>query len=367
MFSRSMTKLAIAAAAAGTICTLGAGAAFAAPHTAGWSGPKGPVPGAITNNTPTISSLTFPGGHIGAGVIVGWRARGNSGDIFYKYRAAGLHKGNWSKKFQLAGADASSAPVFRPYVDPIGRNAILAVWTGHLDHHIWYDQGDTRPDGTIDWNGAKVLPASVQFTNTTAGPTVLFTNHVYRVILSWRGPANHVRFTVGVPAGRDFNWSTSSIVPGPAGPAPCKSAPCTANAPALAEQQVNATTGTIYFFWRQLGTTDIFYSTTADTAANLLKPSFTAPVQVPGTQAVTNQSPAASDSTLSGFGPLLLAYKAPGGTLIRFQTLTGSTWSTPAPVPTTHTTVGPSLFINILGTTTPGADGNIIWHTYSNN
>ena len=365
MFSRSMTKLAIAAAAAGTICTLGAGAAFAAPSTAGWSGPKGPVPGAITNNTPTISSITFPG-KIGQGSIVGWRARGNSGDIFFKYHAAGLHKGKWSKKFQLAGADASSAPVFRPYVDPIGRNAILAVWTGHLDHHIWFEQGEALADGTINWTKAAVLPSSVQFTNTTAGPTVLFTNHVYRVILSWRGPANHVRFTVGVPSGRGFNWSTSAIIPGPSVTSTCKGAPCTANAPALAEQQVNATTGTIYFFWRQLGTTNIIYSTTADTAANLVKPAFSAPTQVPGLHANTNQGPAASDSTLSGFGPLLLAYKAPGATLVRFQTLTGSTWSTPATVPTTHTTVAPSLFVNILGTTTPGADGNIIWHVFSN-
>src|SRR5579859_3175457 len=135
MFSRSMTKLAIAAAAAGTICTVGAGAAFAAP-SAGWSGPKGPVPGAITNNTPTISSISFPG-RIGPGVIAGWRARGNSGNVFFKYRAAGLHKGKWSKKFTLAGANAGSGPVFRPYTDPSGHAAILAVWTGHLDHHIW--------------------------------------------------------------------------------------------------------------------------------------------------------------------------------------------------------------------------------------
>src|SRR5262249_7753333 len=146
MFSRSMTKLAIAAAAAGTICTLGAGAAFAAPTAAGWSGPKGPVPRAITNNTPTISSIAFSNPKFPQATIAGWRARGNSGAIFYTYRAAGLNKGKWSKKFQLAGANASSAPVFRPYVDPAGRNAILASWTGHLDHHIWVAQGETHPD-----------------------------------------------------------------------------------------------------------------------------------------------------------------------------------------------------------------------------
>lgn len=362
MFSRSMTKFAIAAAAAGTICTIGAGAAFAAPR-AGWSGPKGPVPGAITNSTPTISSITFPG-RTGPGVIVGWRARGNSGAVFYKYRAAGLHKGNWSKKFTLAGANTGSGPVFRPYRDPSGHDAILAVWTGHLDHHIWFKQGRTHPDGKIDWTKAAVLPKKVQFTNTTNAPSVLFTNHAFRVVLTWRGPANHIRAVVGVPAGRGFKWGNSTIIPGPTVTPTCKDAPCTANTPAIAEQQVNATTGVIYFFWRVLGSTNIMYSTTADTAVNLAKPTFTAPVQVPG--AVTNEGPAASDSTLSGFGPLLLAYKAPGSTLVKFQTFTGSSWSAPAVVPTTHTTVSPSLFINILATTTPGLDGNIIWHVFSN-
>jgi hypothetical protein len=361
MFSRSMTKFAIAAAAAGTICTLGAGAAFAAP-TAGWSGPKGPVPGAITNSTPTFSSISFPG-RIGAGTIVGWRARGNSGAVFFKYRAANLHKGKWSKKFTLAGANTGSGPVFRSYQDPSGHSAILAVWTGHLDHHIWLEQGRTLANGTINWTKAAPLPSKVQFTNTTNAPSVMFTNHVFRVILTWRGPANHIRLAVGVPSGRGFNWSNSTIVPGPAVTTNCKGAPCTENTPAIAEQQVNAQTGVIYFFWRQLSSDNIMYSTTADTAANLAKPAFTAPAQVPS--AVTNNGPAASDSTLAGFGPLLLAYKAPGSTLVRYQTL-GTAWSSPAVVPTTHTTVSPSLFINILGTTTPGADGNIIWHVFSN-
>jgi hypothetical protein len=363
MFSRSMTKLAIAAAAAGTICTIGAASAFAAP-SAGWSGPKGPVPRAITNNTPTISSISFPSGSkIGQGVIAGWRARGNSGNIFYTYRAPGFNKGKWSKKLQLAGANAGSGPVFRPYTDPSGHAAILAVWTGHLDHHIWTETGRTLANGTIDWTAATALPPKVQFTNTTDAPSVLFTNHVFRVILTWRGPANHIRGVVGVPAGRGFNWGDSTIVPGPTVTPTCKDAPCTANTPAIAEQMLNAQTGVIYLFWRVLGSTDIMYSTTADTAVNLAKPVFTAPVQVPG--AVTNEGPAASDSTLAGFGPLLLAYKTPGSTLVKFQTF-ASSWSSPAIVPTLHTTVSPSLFVNILASTTPGADGNIIWHVFSN-
>src|SRR5580658_6752408 len=103
MFRRPMTRLAIAAVAAGTICALGASTAFAT--TPPWSGPKGPVPGAITNDTPTLSSITFPG-HIGQGTIVAWRQRGTSGHIFYKFKAANLHKGHWSAKFELPGSAA---------------------------------------------------------------------------------------------------------------------------------------------------------------------------------------------------------------------------------------------------------------------
>ena len=218
MFSRSMTKLAIAAAAAGTICTLGAASAFAAP-SAGWSGAKGPVPRAITNNTPTISSISFPSGSkIGQGVIAGWRARGNSGDIFYTYRAPGLNKGKWSKKLQLAGANASSGPVFRPYTDPSGHNC----HSRRVDRppgppHLVQAGRDARQTARSTGPRRPSCRAQVQFTNTTAAPSVLFTNHVFRVILSWRGPANHIRFVVGVPSGRGFNWSNLRDHPRPRG------------------------------------------------------------------------------------------------------------------------------------------------------
>jgi hypothetical protein len=358
-----MTRLALTAAAAGTICALGASSALAAPN-ATWSGPKGPVPGAITNDTPAISSITFPGLG-GTGLIVGWRQRAVSGHIFYKYKVPGVNKGKWSAKTELPGAEAitSSAPVFRSYVDPLGHDAILATWTGHADHHIWFEQGETKADGTISWTSPTVLPASVQFTNTTNAPAVQFTNVAYRVVVSWRGPANHVRFTVGTPHHRSFTWSNSAVVPGAPATTDCTIAPCTGDTPALAEVQTSATAGTLYFFWRQHTTDDIFYSTTPDSAANLLKPVFTGPTQVPG--AATMEAPAASDSTLTGFGPLLLVYKAPGSTVVKFQTLTSGTWSAAAPIPTVQTAVSPALAQNVLANTKPSADGNILLHVYS--
>jgi hypothetical protein len=362
MFRRPMTRLAIAAAAAGTICALGASAASAAPN-ATWSGPQGPVPGAITNDTPTVSSITFPG-PIGPGTIVGWRQKAAAGHIFYKFKAANLNKGHWSVKGEVPGtALTSSAPVFRSYIDPFGDNAILAVWTGHADHHIWYDQAETRSNGTISWGTPAVLPSKVLYTDTTKAPAVLFLNHTYRVIVSWQGPANHVRYSIGTPFHRGFNWSGSAIVPGAPLTKNCTGAPCTASTPALAEVQTSSSIGTVFFVWHQLSARAIWYSTTPDNAANLAKPVFTGPVQVPG--AATLEGPAASDTSVTGIGPLLVAYKAPASLSVRYQTLTAGVWSAAAVVPTTHTAVAPSLFLNVLGTTTPAADGNIIFHFFS--
>lgn len=359
MFRRPITRLAITAAAAGTICALGAGAAIAAPH-ATWSGPR-TVPGAITNDSPAVSSITFPVAR-GQGQIVGWRGRGSSGAIHYKYRVPGLNKGRWSATGRVPGS-TSSAPAFASYIDPIGRSAVLAVWTGPANHHIWFSQGETRADGTISWTKATVLPKNVANTNTTKGPSVLFANHVYRVIIAWRGPANHVRFTVGIPHHRGFVFSDSRAVPGPSVTATCKDAPCTGNTPALAEVNASARAGTIYFFWRQMATTAVVYATTNDSAANLAKPAFTAPVAVPGAASLVG--PAASDTGINGFGPLLLAYKTPGSTTVHFQTLTSMGWSTPAIVPTTHTVVAPALLFNELATTTPAQTGNIVLHVFT--
>src|SRR5260370_6616675 len=154
MVRRPMARLAVAAGAAGTICARGTGAASAAPH-ASWV-PAGAVPGAITNDSPGVSSITFPVPR-GLGQIVGWRGRGNAGPILYKYRVPGVNSGHWSKTGKVPGM-TSSAPAFASYVDPFGVNAVLAVWTGPADHHIWYAQGETRPNGTIVWGKPTVLP-----------------------------------------------------------------------------------------------------------------------------------------------------------------------------------------------------------------
>lgn len=357
MFRRPITRLAIAAAAAGTICALGASAASAAPH-ATWSGGR-TVPGAITNDSPAVSSITFPGPQ-GQGQIVGWRGRGAPGRILYKYKVPGLHGGHWSATGRVPGL-TSSAPAFASYQDPLGKDAVLAVWTGPADHHIWFSQGETKLDGTISWTPEAQLPSDVADTNTTNGPAVLFANHTFRVIISWRGPANHIRFTIGTPLRRTFKFSDSKVVTGPNVTANCKNVPCTGNTPALAEVNSGAAKGTVYFFWHQLGTKVIAYATTADTIPTLGSPAFVA--TVPG--AATTEGPAASDIGIDGLKPLLLAYKTPFSTAVHFQTLTAGVWSAPAAVPHTHTTASPALLLNELATTTPAVDGNIVLHLFT--
>jgi hypothetical protein len=362
MIRRPMGKLAAAVAAAGTICALGAGAALAAPAT-GWSGPSGPVPGAFTNDSPALSTVAFPG-KIGQGTLLGWRGRGAAGHVFYKFRTP--FTGKWSKTAEVPGALTSSAPSFRGYRDALGRSAVLAVWTGHADHHIWYSNGETRANGTISWTKAADLPKTVLYTNTSNAPALFFPNNRYIAVIAWRGPANHVRYVVGSPKGRGFTWSGSTAVPGSPiqSASHCTVAPCTRATPAVAEVQTGPAAGTLYIFWTQLGSRNVFYSTTADNHATVWTHlTWTTPVQVPGAAALT--SPAASAQAQFGVNsPLLLAYKAPAGTRVFFQTLTAGTWSAAAVVPATRTLAAPALLGDLLANSTPTPVGNVILHHY---
>jgi hypothetical protein len=360
MLRRPMTRLATAVTVAGTICALSAGAAGAVP-AASWSGPSAPIPGAFTNDSPALSNIAFTG-PLGQGLLVAWRGRGAAGHIFYKYRTTGH---GWSRLGEVPGALTSSAPAIRSYKDPLGRNAVLAVWTGHADHHIWYSQGETRVNGRVNWTKPRVLPKSVSLTNTIEGPSVFFPNNRNLVVVAWRAPFNHVRFTVGIPHVRNFRWSDSRVVPGnPPSPTSvhCQQAPCTSATPAIAEVQTSTASGTLYIFWKQLGTSDVFYSRTTDNGAtNWSHLMWTGPTQVPG--AATLTGPAASAVTLHG--PILLAYKATVNTHVLFQTFSGLLWTLPAVVPTTRTANAPALLGGTLATTKPTIAGNIILHHFT--
>lgn len=368
MLRRPMTRLATAVTVAGTICALGAAAAVAAP-TSAWSGPSAPIPGAFTNDSPALSHITFPG-HIGQGTLVAWRGRGAAGHIWYKYTAPSLVH-HWSAIGELPGPNAitSSAPAIRSYVDPLGRDAVLAVWTGHADHHIWYSEGVTKVNGTISWTTPVDLPSTVALTNTIEGPSVFFPNNKNLAIVAWRAPFNHVRYAIGIPNGtpghHSFTWSNSTVIPGnPPSPvsAHCKADPCTSATPAIAEVQTGTATGTLYVFWKQLGSKNVFYSSTTDSHSTIWAHLvWTGPVQVPGADSLTGVT--ASAVTLGG--SLLLAYKAPFNTHVRFQTLTGGVWSGVGVVPATRTASTPALLGGLLANTTPTTVGNIILHHFS--
>jgi hypothetical protein len=362
-----MARLATAVTAAGVVTALGAATAVAAPSLS-WSGPSAPIPGAFTNSSPAISSVAFPG-PIGQGTIVAWRGRGPAGHIFYKFRTPTFRGGHWSALGKIPGV-TSSAPAIRSYVDPLGNDALIAVWTGPFDHHIFYSQGETHADGTINWTSASVLPPSVAYTPTVTGPSAWFPNNANVVVVAWRAPFNHVRYTIGTPGlgatARNFTWAASAVVPNPptTSKVHCIVAPCTSATPSVAEIQTGTGVGTMYIFWKALDSDAIFYSTTTDgPSTNWNHLVWSGPTQVPGPGAATTNGPAAS--ALGFFGPLLLVYKGPGGVHVRFQTLTGTTWSPVAFVPTTFTAVGPALRGGTLATTTPTSAGNIILHFFS--
>ncbi len=69
---RPVTRFVSAVSVAGTICAVGAGAAFAAP-AATWSGPSKPVPGALTSAAPAVGSYIDPLGR--NAVLIVWSGR----------------------------------------------------------------------------------------------------------------------------------------------------------------------------------------------------------------------------------------------------------------------------------------------------
>lgn len=360
MLRRPMARLATAVAAAGVVTALGAAAAVAAPPPS-WSGPSRPIPGANTNSTPSVSSIDFPN-PIGNGTIVAWRGRNQNEHIYYKFRTPNRR---WSKLGVIPGAATNSAPAIQLYEggnDPIGKPAVVAFWTGPFDHHIKYSEGETHANGTIDWTAPVALPSTVANTGSNDGPSVIFPNNNNVVIVVWRAPFNHVRYTVGTPTGRGFTWSASHVVQNPptTSTAHCVKYPCTSATPSIAEVE-NGPTGTLYIAWKQLGSHDIFYSTATDATVGNYMPSFSVPTQVP--TAVTSVAP--SVSAVQPNGTLMLVYKKPFGTHVWFQTLTGTTWTAPAVIPKAFTAVAPVLRGGTLATTTPTTFGRIILHFFS--
>jgi hypothetical protein len=88
-----------------------------------------------------------------------------------------------------------------------------------------------------------------------------------------------------------------------------------------------------------------------------------------GTASETTAGPAAASVNSHGTGPLLLAYKGPSGSNIRFLTLSGGVWS-PLPKPgyvngpLATTDLGPALVNGLLANVATGS-ARIYLHVYT--
>jgi hypothetical protein len=348
-----MSRLGTAVAVAGTVCALGAAtAAAAAPHTASsWSGPKGPVPHAFTNATSALTQV-FLTGTGKRGTLVAWK-----GQLDDRVRYETDISGHWSAVHIIPGAKTSAGPSVGFYPDPTGHDAVLVAWKQLGGSKIIYSQGETHGNGTISWTARHTLPHS-KYTTTTKAPAVFFPADAPhdRVIVAWKGPFNHVRYSVGTPKGRGFTWSASNWLSAARNTK-------TSAAPALAEVQTGTARGRLYVLWKGYHSSRVRYATTGDPLHSSSKLNWSAAAAVPG--AFTSAGPAASALGAHGFGPLLVTYKATGTLHVRFQTLTGSAWTPSATVPSAETAVGPAQLGGTLATTSPDTSGSIFLHVFS--
>ncbi len=363
MLHRSKSRLFVAAAAAGTVCALGAaGAASAAPAHPPWSG-AGSVPGAYTNATPGLSAIYRTGQGV-RGTFVTWKGQ-NSNKVLYKFKIGG----KWAGGGFVPGALTTTSPAAAFYIDPHSVDAVVVVWKRLHSTNIVYSQGELNTTGGIKWTSPQTIKAGKDTLAVSySAPSVIFpvnTTHG-RVLVAWRGPGNHVRYELGAPSGRGFKFDPSHWI----GPG---SATLTDQAPSLAEISGTGPTAnqsTVYVFWKAPGTTGgISLATTPDNVGHGLTGGKAIPWTlgglVPG--ALTSAGPAAASVNDHNTGPLLLAYKGPGGISIRYQTLTAGVWSLIGFVngPLASTALGPAMLTGgLLANVAPGS-ARIYLHHYT--
>ncbi|HUC21838.1 MAG TPA: hypothetical protein VMA73_03970 [Streptosporangiaceae bacterium] len=372
MLHRSKSRVAVAAAA-GTVCALAAaGAAMAAP-TPAWSPHNPAVPHAFTNTTPALSQIQVNGQ---VGTFLAWKGQADD-KVQYKYRL----NGTWHATKVIPGAFTNTSPSAALFATKLGKQAVLVAWksigkTGGLST-IKYSDGVVKANGSISWTTPHVLPGG-KYSETSASPALLFPANATqpRVIVAYRGPYSHVRIEIGTEvgtAGRGFSWGTTKV----------KSAWVSGMAtgetsaqPALAEILGAGGNGTVYVFWKGTKTVaPIYYATSPDTFGSGLDGNATLtwsapPSTVPDADGVdglaqTTGSPAVASADIHGDGPLLLAYKGPGGFYIRYQTLGTSGWSAHQFVTGNNrtTALGPALVHGTLANVSR-TDARIFLHRY---
>jgi hypothetical protein len=371
MLHRSKSWLVAAAAVAGTVCALtAAGAAMAANPP--WSKNNPPIPGAFTNATPGLASIVLTHGNV-PGTFVIWKGQFNS-HIQYKFKIDGKP---WSKTATIPGAQTNTTPAAGFYTNQKGFNSELVVWKQLNGSKIFYSTGLAFSNGVLSWTKPKLLPGGA-YATTNRAPAVIFPlNSTHgRAIIAWRGPHDHVRYEIGTPSGKDgrgffFGAKPESFM---ISAGTTTDPTTTANGPALTEI-VSGSKGTVYVFWQGDKTTaPIDYASTPDNAGTGLEGNQQIPWTLlgsvptgPTSLAMTTAAPAVASANRHGLGPLLLAYKGPNGFNIRFQTLTGTTWSDFAYVNGNNntTTDAPALLNGLLANVSQTASGRIFLHHFT--
>ncbi len=366
------SRLVAAATAAGTVCALAAaGAALAAP-TPPWSKHNPAVPNAFTNTTPALSAIDVNGLQ---GTFLAWKGQFDN-RVKYKIRL----DGKWFPTEVIHGASTNTSPTAALFATNKGKEAVFVAWksigkNGGLST-IKYSDGIVANNGKISWTSPVVMPGG-KFSETSASPAVLFPANALnaRVIIAYRGPFDHVRIEIGTeagPNGRRFTWGTKKVKSAWVNGATSAE---TGSQPALTEI-LNGSTGTVYVFWKEKGKAaaePINYATTPDNqgvglTGNASVPWTLAagPVQDGTGLAGTTGSPAVASADIHGDGPLLLAYKGPGGDFIRFQTLSAGVWSAHRFVNANNntTTLGPALVHGTLANVSR-TDGRIFLHHFN--
>lgn len=365
------SRLLAVAAAAGTVCALGtAGVALAGPLTH-WTGGKNPVPGAFTNATPALAQY-YNNSNL-PGTFIAWKAQ-RGGAIYYRATAGGK-----TTSGTIPGAQTSAGPAAAFYPDPLTKNAELVVWKALRSDAILYSTGEVTAANKLSWTTPRTIAVSGdKGAVTDEGPAVAFALNSpnARVVIAWRGPGHHVRYELGTPVGRLFSFDPSNWISG--GSKLFETT--TSSTPTLAEVVNQATgNGLIYVFWKADGkgpkSTLISYASTPDLKNKGLQGNKSIPWTLRGfvpsgasTKAASTSGPAATSVSPHGFGPLLLAYKGPGGENVRYQTLTGTFWSDYSFVTGTNskTTLAPAVLNSTLANVSNTISARIYLHTYHN-
>jgi len=308
-----------------------------------WSSLKGPVPRAQTTASPAVTSVTFPGGK--ATSLLFWMGPkvDDHGYLISYENATNLSRNKWSSRNTVDGGKAltEQRPSAASYLSSSGDEVIVAWKAGTAaDGAVWYSIGKANKGGTLSWSPAAAVPGAL----TSDGPTVFVPLYSNVFLVTWTVPkSGDIDYVIGSPAAKGpVHWGPVSTLPHAV----------SGDTPTVAEVSTGLGIGRVYVFWRGPGSSgSISYSWTPDPVSSF--PKWTIPVGLPSGDATAAAPAAEAVGTSNGF-PLLVVYKAPKGTSLRYVTLNQKGQVTgPRLVPSLMSQYGPALSEGVLMATSP--------------